>query len=1010
MKSLLPVISIILVIFSSISLNNISGQEYSSGPLPLGRDTVSSALDLIEDNEATVPLDEHLKPDSIDRGISDSLLLPSDLSEIIGSGTKSSGGINGNNLYPLLFIIIALALGSFMRYWFRKSPVPYPISLLVIGLFLGAASRMGWFDTWHLGSLLLNLQWLDQSIGWAGKINPNLILFVFLPVFLFEAALATDVYTFRKSFTSILSLSLPGIIMSLLLTALIVMGLKTAGLGFGGWEWPVAFLFGTLVSVSDPLAVGTLMKEPGLRKKLGTLIQGESLLNASIAIIIFLVLLFSITGTGSESSPVVQFIWDAVGGVFVGLIIGWITISWMRKVTHDPVIEITMIIAVAYLTYIITEQLFHASGALCLVTLGLIMGSWGKSRISQDAGYFMDKFWELAAFIANTLVFIIAGIILAGQIHFKIFDLVMLLVIYAGIHLIRAIVIFLLYPLMRRTGYGINKKNAWVLWFSTLRGAVVLALVLIIAGEYSLPENIRNDFLFLITGLVLLTLLINASTIRYLLRALGLARIIPAREIMMQTAKNFLRQNTENSISHFKADRDFKHAHWDAVIDFLPEKVPARNETASQPGSTIAAFRIRVLEQERSSYQNRFREGMLGPKAVRQLSDAVNELIDEEGLLSLAERNDLRQEWKTPWIPGKLQTIPLIGKWSLGFFYDHLANSFDSVRGFIDAQDESLKLIESLRVEKNEGIGLNDNEDLSLIKEEINENKAYGLTFLTSFRNTYPEIFDALATRKAIRSVLNYEKRMVESLLDKGLIDNRESARFISSIEERMKKLIDLPAILELYKPVDLLREISWLNGLDEKIFKQVVNHFRNRVYAVDSVLVRENGPGNGMFIIVSGQVKVKLQDHVIDSFGPGSIIGEMAVLTGMPRTATVIAESPVTVLWISSRKMRTLIKSSKELENRLWKFACTRFAMNLLSARKPYNEWQQKEFRQWLAAGEIMYPDNHGNIALKDKVGILLTGQATSQVRKETFSAPTLLEPNDYVFSSNSRVFIREK
>ena len=103
-------------------------------------------------------------------------------------------------------------------------------------------------------------------------------------------------------------------------------------------------------------------------------------------------------------------------------------------------------------------------------------------------------------------------------------------------------------------------------------------------------------------------------------------------------------------------------------------------------------------------------------------------------------------------------------------------------------------------------------------------------------------------------------------------------------------------------------------------------------------------------------------------------------------------------------------MKGSKDLENRLWKFACTRFAMNLLSARKPYNDWQQKEFRQWLATGEIMYPDNLGRISLKGNVGILLTGQATNPVKKETLTAPTILESDDYIFSSNTRVFIREK
>ena len=419
---------------------------------------------------------------------------------------------------------------------------------------------------------------------------------------------------------------------------------------------------------------------------------------------------------------------------------------------------------------------------------------------------------------------------------------------------------------------------------------------------------------------------------------------------------------------------------------------------------------MRILEQEQRSYRKQIREGLLGPKAALWLSDAVNEIIDEEGLISLAERKDLGQEWKTPRILRRLQTIPVIGRLLQRLLFDRLAISFDSARSFVEAQEESLKLIESLLTAKEGDPGCPDKHILAIIEKEVNENKTRGLTFLENFRNSYPEIYNTIVTRHAIRSVLNYEKQMVESLQDKGLLDSRESVKFVSGIEERMKKLTELPSAIELYKPVGLLREISWLNGLDEEVFNQVVKQFRTRVYAVDSILVRENGPGDGLFIIVRGQVKVQLQNNVLDTIGPGSVIGEMAVLTGMPRTATVIAVSPVIVMWMSTRKMKALISSSKDLENRLWKFACTRFAMNLLSARKPYNEWQQKEFRQWLAAGEIMYPDNHGNIALKGKVGILLTGQATNKARNETVSAPTILESDDYVFSSNTRVYIRDK
>jgi hypothetical protein len=250
---------------------------------------------------------------------------------------------------------------------------------------------------------------------------------------------------------------------------------------------------------------------------------------------------------------------------------------------------------------------------------------------------------------------------------------------------------------------------------------------------------------------------------------------------------------------------------------------------------------------------------------------------------------------------------------------------------------------------------------------------------------------------------------MLEKLLNRGRIDTEEADKIMESIEERMKILLDSPPGLDLPKPVELLREIPWLADLEENIFNKIVKEFRNRIYAVDAILIKENGPGNSLFVIVRGQVKISIKNKVIDILGPGNVIGEMAVLTGMPRTATVAAESPVTVLWMTTSRIKAIMRESKELEERLLKFACSRFAMNLLSSKKPYNEWQQKEFRQWLAAGEIKYPGEERKIELKGKVGILITGKAVSVSTGKTLTAPAILESSDFKFSPGARVFTRD-
>src|SRR6056297_2763784 len=132
-------------------------------------------------------------------------------------------GGHDNNMYPLLFIILALLIGAATRHFFRKSPLPYTVTLLLIGLILGALFRIGALNTWDLGFTQVNVSFLHESIKWAGLIDPHLILYIFLPTLIFEAAFAMDVHTFRKSFANAVTLALPGIIVALILTALVVM-------------------------------------------------------------------------------------------------------------------------------------------------------------------------------------------------------------------------------------------------------------------------------------------------------------------------------------------------------------------------------------------------------------------------------------------------------------------------------------------------------------------------------------------------------------------------------------------------------------------------------------------------------------------------------------------------------------------------------------------------------------------------------------------------------------------
>jgi NhaP-type Na+/H+ or K+/H+ antiporter len=874
---------------------------------------------------------------------------------------------------------------------------------------IGAANRLGWFDIFEIGSVSFNLDFIGRSVEWAGNIDPHLILYIFLPTLIFEAAFAMDVHTFRKTFINASILAIPGIIIAMVLTAGLAIWLDSAGIGLHGWGWTVALMFGAVVSATDPVAVVSLLKELGASKKLGTLIEGESLLNDGTAIVIFMVFFTTLTGESSGGSPVLEFFKVALGGTLIGIIIGSLTISWVRRVFNDALVEISVIVAAAYLTFYVCENFFHVSGVLGLVALGLAMASVGRTRISPEVEHFLHEFWELAAFIANTLIFIMVGVVIALQAQVTGKNFLILGIIYIGVHIIRAFVITLFYPIMRRIGYGLPRKDAYVVWWGALRGAIGLALALIIAGEESIPLEIRQQILFLTAGLVTLTLLVNATTIKFLVNKLGLTKVSPAIAVMRYNANQYLRNSAENSIEKIKEDRFLNRANWNRVKEYLPKKGMGDAPLEDMQIETIAETRRRILEKEKSSYWHQFRDGMLGAVAVRRLSDAIDEILDAGGMISLAARKDLEESWKTPKLLDRMQSIPLLGRISRRLFFEQLSISYDSARGFVEAQEEALKLVESMyRGIKSETKNVEDEEKtLRIIEEEINVNRIHGQTFLRNLRKSFPEIYSAIATRQAIRSMLNYEKRTVERLQKNGRIDSKEAHKMIEYIEERMKKLMDSPPSVDLPNAIELLKDIPWLQELDQELMNTIVSQFQSRVYSVGEKIIKESGQSDGLYFISRGTVKVTVKSQVVDVLGHGNFIGEMAGLLGLPRTAEIVAESPVTTLWMSINHVRQMMQKAPELEEKLWKIGAGRMAENVLREIEPYNQWKLNQIKNLVSKGRVEDPRSEVLEEARDKLVLLLKGKAVLKSDGKEIKAPALLETLEADFAKGSKIFI---
>lgn len=936
-----------------------------------------------------------------------------------GEEGEHGGGHHGPDTSPLFFIILAVFIGAATRHFLKAIPVPFTALLLIIGIVLGVLNRMGLFEHW--GSL--DVSFVSDSFVWAANIDPHMLFFVFLPILIFEAAFAMDLHTFKKSAANSVILAVPGILVALVMTGGMVYAIDMLDIGLEGWaNWGLAFMFGSVISATDPVAVVALLKELGASKKLGTLIEGESLLNDGTAIVLFMVFFLPLSGEATDTNGFVEFLRVALGGVGVGLLVGWITLRWLKGVFNDAMVEITVVVAAAYITFYVAEHFLHVSGVLALVALGLMVGGFGRSSISPQVEHFMHEFWELAGFIANCLIFLIVGLVIASRTEFSANDFLVLGLVYVGIHVVRGVVMLMHYPFMKNTGYGLPKKDAIVVWYGALRGAIGLALALIVAGVDSQTMGdamgisaaeataIKDQFLFLIAGTVTLTLLVNATTIKALITKLGLLDIPPAKALMIKSSSEYIRSSADAHVQKLKQDRHLRRANWSTVSEYLPEEISLVEDIdeSKLEVAKMAEHRTRILEKEKSSYWRQFKDGMLGPDAVRTLTDTVNEILDIKGEISLSARKDLEELWKPPKWLSNLQSVPVIGKITENSFFDRLATSYDCAVGFVKAQEDCLSLMESMyRAE-----GESERANLEMIEKEINENIISGQTFMRNLRNTYPEIYRAIATRQAIRSVLNYELHTVDRLKGKGRLNNSEASRITSGIEARMKQLMEKPPSIRLPETKELVKSIGWLQDFPKEGIKLLTDLCTTRIYSNGQRIVKNMSAANGLFIIVRGNVLIKDGNRTVEVLGKGDGIGEILYLTKGQSQFTVVAETPVTVLSLSASNLERIVNEFPDFEKIMWQHALGRMALRALSKNEHFKGLDKRQIKALGEAGELkqlmegeVYP------LIEGKTTIMVSGHAMStQNDKLTVSDAQVIGFKEIRTTKKSWVLIVDK
>eukprot|EP00927_Polykrikos_kofoidii_P017109 TRINITY_DN17769_c0_g3_i2.p1 TRINITY_DN17769_c0_g3~~TRINITY_DN17769_c0_g3_i2.p1 ORF type:complete len:1276 (-),score=313.83 TRINITY_DN17769_c0_g3_i2:105-3932(-) len=462
-----------------------------------------------------------------------------------GEGTEEEGEGEGEGEseghIALLFFFMSLAIGSVLLMLLPKycPLLPYTCALWLTGLFISLfhefCKRSG-SPVWAT--------WSESVDMWA-SINPYTVFYTLLPPLIFGEAMRMNPRNVAQCFMQVFILAVPGVIIGTVL-----MGYFCYTFLPSEWSWNVSMLFGAVISATDPVAVVALFSTLGVSKRLSMLVSGESLLNDGTVIVLFVLLLKVIKGGPLDWQTVTFWIgWMTLVAVATGFILGGlgcllIMLCAEEGYYSDAMIQVVVTLVLGFMTFFAAESELSTSGVVTTVTAGLCIAYAARQRfVSRET---VSTVWEAVEFVANTVIFLLAGLLFGTQVMERLsaidfHDLHMLVVLYLTMMLVRAIMVLLIWIPMNLCGKEVSWKEAVVMIWCGLRGAVSLCMATIVEAD---PKNKASNFIFYCGGCAALTCLINATTTGALLKSLGFTETAQHKKRFISLVSSLIQAET----------------------------------------------------------------------------------------------------------------------------------------------------------------------------------------------------------------------------------------------------------------------------------------------------------------------------------------------------------------------------------------------------------------------------------------------------------------------------------
>lgn len=523
-----------------------------------------------------------------------------------------------------LFVLIALSTGIY--FISKRLRWPYTVLLVLFGLLLVP---------------ITNLPYLNVVFGFIGDmvLTPELLFFIFLPILIFESAFNMNIRKMLDNAWAISSLGIVSVFISTLVTAALMYWL----LPLIGIQIPfiIALMFGAVIASTDPVAVLSLFKELGVPERLTMIFEGECMLNDGTAIALFFVILgiavSGFDGVGTIAYGVFDFFVMLFSGVVIGLALAAAFSRAVRYTRQNEFVTVTLLVISAHLVFIISELInsfgyFHVSSIIATAVASLFLGNYARSVLEPKTDEYLGKLIEHMAFVANSLVFLMAGLLFANssvdlsQLWLPIV-LTVLIVAVARIISVYTVILPLNWSHIEEHIPGPWRK---LLAWGSLRGALSIIVVLIIPEEFTIAgwdyAYTPRDFLLAPTiGCILATLFIKAPTIAPIMRRYNVNQFDPATAAYESDMGIYYLLTERQRLKSHYSKGFFNQQQYERLLQQVEERLSKaelrRQELLKKHGETIFAqsLHMAMVQIEMTTLKRLYLNDEIGEKTYRKL-------------------------------------------------------------------------------------------------------------------------------------------------------------------------------------------------------------------------------------------------------------------------------------------------------------------------------------------------------------------------------------------------------